>query len=134
MKRNKIRYKSEPKVEKRLTLTGTSFLMYRDDTEALHAQAGDVLFYPQNDALNTTRQGEYASDGFAGYFKMDVSDGKTWCAVILPEIFTEHQHHFSKKEFPIDTFAVCEEIIASMAGRQLRRTYREHYELLEDEE
>jgi hypothetical protein len=133
MKRNKIRYKSEVKVEKRITLSGVVFLMYRDDDEALQAKKGDVLFYPHNDALNTTRQGDYCNNGFAGYFKVDVCDGREWCAVILPEIFTERQHHFTKSEFPMDTFLVCEEHIKAMAGRDLRRTYREHYELVEDE-
>ena len=134
MKRNKIRYKSEVKEEKRITLTGVVFLMYRDDDEALQAKKGDVLIHPQNDALHTTRQGDYENSGFAGYFKADVCDGKDWCPISLPELFADRQHHFSKTEYPIDTFALCEEHIKSLAGQQLRRTYREHYEMVPEGE
>ena len=133
MKRNKIRYKSEVKEEKLITLTGVVFLMFRDEEELLQAQKGDVLVHPQNDALHTTRQGDYGSSGFAGYFKVDVCDGKEWCPVSLPELFPDREHHFSKTEYPIDTFGVCEERLQSLSGQSLRRTYREHYELVEGE-
>lgn len=133
MKRNKIRYKSNPIELILITLTGQVFLMYRDDEEALLAKKGDLLVYPCNDALNDIRQGDYESTGFSGYFKVDVSDGKAWQPVILNEIFLERENQFSKKECPIDTYFICEELLQSMAGKQLRRTYREHYELYEAE-
>ena len=133
MKRNKIRYKAEVKVEKRLTLTGVTTLMYHDDDAAAYNK-GDMMLHPQNEALHTTRQGDYDSTGFAGYFKIDVWDGREWQPVILNEIFTDKINHFSKTECPIDTYGLCAEYLQGFAGRQLRRIYREHYELVEDDE
>ena len=135
MKRNKIRYKSEVKEYKYISLTGVVFLMFRDDIEMLQAKKGDVMMHPQNEALHTTRQGDYENNGFSGYFKLDVCDGKEWCPVILPEIFTDKENHFSKTEYPIDTFGLCEDHLKTLTGKRLRRIYREHYEIVpEDEE
>jgi len=132
-KKNKVRYKAKELTHVLITLTGKCFLMYRDDADALAAQKGDVLIYPCNDALNTIRQGEYESTGFAGYFKVDVSDGKAWQPVLLQEIFPGKENHFAKRECPIDTYVLCEDMLRQMQGKQLRRTYREHYELFEEE-
>lgn len=133
-KRNKIRYQSEEKNRKKVVLTGTVFLQYEDDEEDIKTAAiGDVLVYPCNEALTTTRQGDYRASGFAGYFKVDVCEGRNWCPVVLNEIFLEKENHFSKTEHPIDTFQRCGEILVALAGRTLQRTYREHYELLDEE-
>ncbi len=130
MKRNKIRYKTTVKEEKLIMLTGTVFLMYHND-EGIAQIKGDLMVYPECEALHTTRQGDYGSTGYVGYFKVDVWDGKEWRPVIQTEIFTDKENFFSKKECPIDTFAICEEILQSFAGRAVRRTYREHYEIKE---
>ncbi len=127
-KRNKIRYQSKPKVRIPIVLTGKAYLLYVED-EALQTPAkGDLMVYPQNDALHSLRQGDYYSTGFSGYFKVDVWDGKQWCAVIIQGIFPDGEHRFTKKECPIDTYAVCKEILVKLAGSTLVRTYREHYE------
>lgn len=128
MKRNKIRYKANPVVIIPITITGVCYLMFRDDDEALQSKKGDFLVYPHNDALHTTRQGDYESTGFSGYFKVDVNDGKTWQPVIITDIFPHREHHFSKSECPIDTYHLVEEILKGWEGKTLRRTYREHYE------
>jgi hypothetical protein len=130
-KRNKVRYqvKSKPKVS--IIITGTVYLKYIDDEAIETPLRGDFLVYPQNDALNTTRQGDYESTGFSGYFKVDVFEGNVWCPVLLNDIFPDREHHFSKSECPIDTFQLCGETLVGLAGRSLVRTYREHYELEE---
>ncbi|NBX04377.1 MAG: hypothetical protein EBR02_10045 [Alphaproteobacteria bacterium] len=133
MKRNKIRYKVNIKEEKIIVLTGNVQLMYRDE-EAKPLEPGNLQLFPENEALHTTRQGDYDITGFSGYFKIDVWDGRDWFPVILTGFFPHKENHFSKTECPIDTFAVCEELLQAMAGRKLRRTYREHYELKEEEE
>ena len=130
-KRNKIRYQSTPKEKILIILTGTLYLQYRDDEQSLHAKKGDLLVYPQNEALHTTRQGEYEVTGLSGYFKIDVCDGKEWRAVLLNDIFLHDENHFSKTERPIDTYEACAELLQSLKGRALKRTYREHYELEE---
>lgn len=128
-KRNKITYQVKEKTKVTMQLTGVVYLQYVDDEAALSAQKGDVLVYANNEALHTTKQGEYHSTGFTGYFKVDVSDGKIWQPLLLNDIFKENENHFAKSERPIDTYHLCEEILRSLAGATLERTYREHYQL-----
>ncbi len=129
-KRNKIRYQSEVKPRILITMTGTVYLRFVDD-EAIEtmAQKGDLQVFPNNDALNSTRLGEYDATGFSGYFKVDVYDGRNWQPVIINDIFESHENHFAKTEKPIDTYYICEEILKTYAGKLLLRTYREHYQL-----
>lgn len=127
-KRNKIRYmvKEKPKVQ--ITVTGNIFLQHRDDEESLHAQKGDLLVYPQNEALNSTYLGEYDRTGFSGYFKVDISDGKNWQPLLIGGIFSNNENHFGKSERPIDTYNLCCEILREYNGKNVTRSYREHYE------
>jgi hypothetical protein len=127
-KHNKLRYQVKDKPKITIILTGVVFLQYVDDEAATMAQKGDLLVYPYNDALNTTRLGEYNNTGFTGYFKVDVSDGKVWQPVLLGQIFKNNEQYFSRSERPIDTYNLCAEILRSNAGLTLVRTYREHYE------
>lgn len=128
-KHNKVRYQVKEKTKVTITLTGVVFLQYVDDEEASQAKKGDLLVYPYDEALNTTRQGEYEATGFSGYFKVDVSDGREWQPLLLGEIFKNNEQYFSKSERPIDTYNLCEEILRGLAGSTIVRTYREHYEL-----
>lgn len=126
-KRNKIRYQSTPKKRVEIVLTGNVYLMFRDQDKIDVAGKGDLLVFPNNEALNTNRLGEYEGTGFSGYFKVDVCSGKEWLPVLTQSIFPEHENYFSKKERPIDTFNLCAEILESMKEKILLRTYREHY-------
>ncbi len=128
-KRNKIRYTSKPKARVAIIITGEIFLRFVDDDAIALAKKGDLQVFPCNESLCTTRQGEYDANGFAGYFKVDVYDGREWQPVILQEIFPDRLHYFSKTEYPIDTYALCRETLKALTGRSLVRKYREHYEL-----
>lgn len=128
-KHNKLRYQVKEKPKVTIVLTGVVFLQYVDDEAALHAKKGDLLVYPNNEALHSTRLGEYGSTGFTGYFKVDIADGKTWQPLLLNELFENKEHHFSKSERPIDTYNICAEILRNKAGMTVIRTYREHYQL-----
>ncbi len=132
-KRNKIRYVAKPKDKVIIVLTGQLYLKYddEDDIAAESAKRGDMLVYPCNDALNSTRLGDYGNTGFSGYFKVDVFEGNVWCPVLLDGIFDHRENHFSKSECPIDTYDLIAETLVTLAGRTLVRTYREHYELEE---
>jgi hypothetical protein len=132
-KRNKRRYQSKPVEMPELTLTGRAFLQYADDAASDAARAGDVLLYPSVEALRTLRQGEYGITGYSGYFKCDVFDGKRWKPLLPQGIFARKEQYFSKSERPADTCMVCRESIAACAGRTVRRTYREHYALINEE-
>jgi len=131
-KRNKKRYVVKPIERKSLAISGNVFLQYADEEAIEQAAKGDLLCYPYNESLNSTRRGEYDTTGFSGYFKVDIHDGKQWCLVLVNDIFTEREHHFSKSECPIDTYRLCAEKLRGMAGKLLHRTYREHYTLFED--
>lgn len=128
-KHNKLRYQVKPKTRVAITLTGGVFLQYEHEEAMASAGKGDLLLYPYNDALNTTRAGEYHATGFTGYFKVDVYDGRDWKPVIATEMFEDGEQHFAKKERPIDTYELCAARLRSFSGRTLVRTYREHYEL-----
>ena len=128
-KRNKIRYQATVKEKKLVALSGMVYLRYEDEEAIEQGAKGDLLAYPYNDELNSTRQGDYYSTGFSGYFKLEMHDGKQWRLVILDDIFTQREHHFSKTECPIDTYNLCAEMLKALAGRNMVRTYREHYEL-----
>jgi hypothetical protein len=130
-KRNKIRYKAAPVRRIPIALTGEVWLRYRDEEEMAQAKKGDLMLHPYHEALRGERQGDYESTGFAGYFKLDVHDGKEWRPVIVTGIFEHQEQYFSKSERPIDTYALCAELLRAMAGRILVRTYREHYILEE---
>lgn len=133
-KRNKIRYQRHEKNQPVIQLTGNVWLQHYHDDEITQAQKGDLMLFPSCDALHNERLGDYESRGLAGYFKVDVADGKTWQAVLLTDIFPNREHHFSKTEQPFDTYQLCADILSSLKGRTLKRTYREHYELQEKEE
>lgn len=126
-KRNKIRYQSTSKQRIAITLTGNVYLLYQDDELLAGATKGDLMVFPQNDALRSTRLGEYRSTGFSGYFKVDVHDGRDWRPLLIQDIFSHNEHHFSKRECPIDTYAVIKQILQEMHGTPVIRTYREHY-------
>lgn len=126
-KRNKVRYQSTPKKRVEIILTGNVYLMFRDEDAIAVAQKGDLLVFPNNEALHTTRQGEYEGLGFTGYFKVDVCSGTEWLPVLIQSIFPDHENHFSKTERPIDTFNLIAEILGNMKQKTLLRTYREHF-------
>lgn len=131
-KHNKKRYQAKAKPKKTLVLTGTVYLMFRDDGQyETMAKSGDLLVYPSCEPLHTVRQGEYDATGFVGYFKVDICDGRQWLPVLLNDIFDGREHHFSKYDCPSDVYALCEERLQSLTGRALERTYREHYSLVE---
>lgn len=130
-KHNKKRYQRELKPQPKIELSGAVYLQYRDAEEIEAAKKGDLQFMPCADALHTTRQGDYWSTGIAGYFKLDVFDGKNWQPVILTSIFDHRENYFSKSECSIDTFELCAGIVRAIKGKELIRTYREHYTLHE---
>lgn len=131
-KKNKIRYKAEVKDKKLLTLSGGIFLDNSDEFDAQERFAiGDIKFYARSTPPG--QQVDYFTTGMSGYFKFDIWDGKQWCLVLLDDIFSKREHHFSKTECPIDTYELVAEIMKGWAGKQLERTYREHYQPAEDD-
>ena len=126
MKR-KICYQSKSVPRIPIMLSGEVYLRYVDDGALEKPSKGDLMVYPYEEALNGARLGRYEETGFSGYFKVDVFDGKKWCLVLLNDIFPERENHFSKKERPIDTYALCKPILQNMKEKTLLRTYREHY-------
>ena len=133
-KKNKIRYTSKDKPKKLITLSGNVGLLYMDDGLIESPQKGDLGLFPKCEELHDKYLGMYDKTGLSGYFKVDVCDGKDWCPVVLAEVFPGREHYFSKKEKPIDCYALCREMLEAMQGQTLARTYREHYEHYEQKE
>lgn len=134
MGKRKITYTATPKKRVEIILSGAVYLQYEEDEQIEQAKKGDVMVYAECKQLHTNYFAEYRQTGFTGYFKVDVSDGKDWQPVILNEIFQHHEHHFSRTERPIDTYTLCKGMLTALAGKKLVRTYREHYELEEQED
>lgn len=133
MAKKKIRYTVNDKPKKLIVLSGEIGLQYVDDEQLESAAKGDLKLFPKCDELHETYFAQYDSTGFAGYFKVDVWDGRQWCPVVLAEIFERKEHYFGKKELPIDCYYLCRDMLQALKGRQLARTYREHYELVDDD-
>lgn len=131
-KKNKIRYTTKDKPKQLIVLTGAVGLQFVDGELLATPQKGDLALFPKCDAWHVEEDVQYQSTGFSGYFKVDVWDGKKWCPVILSELFPRREHYFSKKELPIDCYALCRELLLAYQGKVLTRTYREHYELIDD--
>lgn len=132
-KHNKKRYQREDKPKKLITLSGQIFLAYEDDEAIAAAKKGDIKCFASCRELHEQYQGAYEYTGFTGFFKLDVYDGYAWKPVVLSEIFPDREHYFTKSECPIDTYRICKEKLQALKGRQLMRTYREHFELLPEE-
>ncbi|MBV8939789.1 MAG: hypothetical protein JO089_08150 [Alphaproteobacteria bacterium] len=130
-KHNKKRYQAHAKPAVIIHCTGRVYLRYRDEEEIARATKGDLMLFPSVEALQTLHQGEYGLRGYAGYFKLDVFDGKSWQPVRLTDVFRGREHYFGKGERPADTAAVCEEALAALGNFALKRTYREHYALVQ---
>lgn len=133
-KKNKKRYQVREKPKTYITCTGRIYLQYRDEEAIEQAQKGDLLFFPSVESLHTIRQGDYESTGYAGYFRVDVCDGKAWQPVLLSTLFPGREHYFAKKERPLDTFEHCAELLRQRGEIMLYRTYREHYAVEGSEE
>lgn len=129
-KHNKKRYTRNDKPKVLIACTGAVYLEYRDEEEISAAVKGDLKLFPSVEALRTIHQGDYERTGFAGYFRVDVFDGRAWQPVLLSTLFPEREHYFSKSERPIDTFTLCAELLSAMQPLTLERRYREHYEVV----
>jgi hypothetical protein len=134
VKHVKRRYKSKGNPYPPFPITGRSFLLHYDKSYHDSLQKGDILFYLHTD---TTRRNEdnpdYELTGGAGYLKAKVYDGKGWHFLVMEELLPGKEHHFSKKERPLDTFYVCQDAVKQLEGYRVQRSYRQHYHLLEPE-
>lgn len=132
-KHNKLRYKREEKPKKTIVLTGNCYLLYVDDEKIAAAAKGDLKLFASCKELHENYQGAYDYTGFTGFFRVDIFDGFAWHPLIITEFFPEREHYFSKHECPIDTYRICVESLEKFKGKTVARTYREHYDLLDDE-
>jgi hypothetical protein len=133
--KRKLRYQSKGNQYPTLQLTGRSFLLHFQEAEAANLLKGDALFYLHGDSAGRERDNPlYEEVGGAGYLKAMVYDGKEWQFLLMDDIFAGREHHYAKKERPLDRFFLCEEVIAKNAGLQLQRKYRQHYEPLPADE
>lgn len=132
-KRNKKRYQARPDNSPRLMLTGNVYLKYEDEEAITSAEKGDLMLYLNTDnAPQPLIKGDYHATGHAGYFKADLYDGRKWTPLHLTDFFEARQHHFHKKELAYDCYLLCAEILRAQAGTEVIRTYREHYERVEN--
>ena len=128
MGKPKKRYQSKGNTYPTITLTGRSYLLHRYENDGAPLEKGDVLFYLHTDTIGREQDNPgYEDVGGAGYLKAMVYDGKDWQYLIMDDVFAEREHHFSKKERPLDTYAICAEVVKEAAGTVLQRTYRLHY-------
>lgn len=129
--KRKLTYQSKGNQFPTLTLTGRSFLLHHAEAEPEELLKGDVLFYLHGDTSSRERDNPmYDLTGGAGYLKAMVYDGRDWQLMLMDDIFAGREHHYAKTERPLDTYAVCEEVIAACKGMVMQRKYRQHYEPL----
>ena len=141
VKRVKRRYKPKGNKFPTLTLTGRCFLLHHPESYIDALQRGDIMFYMHSDtSFRSKDEPFYEMVGGAGYIKAEVYDGKEWQFLVMDDLFEDKQHHFNKKERPLDTYILCEEFVQTLQGKEMRRIYRSHYEpipevpVIEDDE
>jgi len=133
-KRNKVRYQSKGNLFPRIHLTGRVMVKFLDEEALASPVKGDVMLFLSTEKDSRLIPGDYDSMGHAGYVKCDLYDGKEWRALTIGDFFEAREYYYSKTERPIDTVMLCKEAIEGFKGRWLERTYREHYQLVEEEE
>lgn len=127
--RVKKRYQSKGNTYPVIALTGRSYLLHHHEGYEELLEKGDVLFYLYSDTARRERDDPgYESTGGSGYLKADLYDGRNWQPLVMDDLFTDKEHHFSKKERPLDTYFRCAETITALQGTIMQRGYRSHYE------
>ena len=110
-----------------LVISGKIYLKYENE-ELIDPQIGDIMFYMHDD--NRPKIGfigNYFETGIQGYFKMDIFDGRDWNALSAEEFFDSKEHHFHKKELPIDCYNQCKDLLTDIGGTIVNYNYRGHY-------
>ena len=131
--KRKKRYQSKGNIYPPLVMTGRCYLMDWEESYLDSLQTGDVRFYMAADSMGRDKENPgYDFIGGAGYIKAMIYDGREWQFLVMDDVFTQKEHHFNKKEMPYDTYVICADVIAGLAGAKLYRTYRQHYKLTED--
>jgi hypothetical protein len=127
--RRKKRYTSKPNAHQPITLTGRAGLKYAEEFMLENIGQGDLQFFLFTCSMGREEEDPgYGYIGGSGYLKARIYDGKEWQPIVMDDLFSDRIHHFSKKEMPMDTFLLCRDEVAKMAGMRLQRSYRMHYE------
>lgn len=110
-------------------MTGRAGLKGYEEYRLEKFSTGDLQFFMFSCTLGRKEdEPGYEYVGGSGYIKARVYDGKDWQPLIMDDLFPDRIHHFSKKEMPLDTFLLCRDRVAELAGTPLQRGYRQHYE------
>ena len=125
----RLRYQSQGNTFARIALTGAVALKYVEDERLETPAKGDMMLYLSCENNPSLEPWNFERTGRAGYLRADVHDGRTWRPLSLEEFFDDREYFFSKSERAIDTALLCRGALEGFAGRQLMRTYREHYVL-----
>ncbi|AZL15124.1 hypothetical protein [Rickettsiales endosymbiont of Stachyamoeba lipophora] len=120
--------RGKPKNIKSLIINGNLYLKYEDEEQLAIPQKGDIMFYLNDDASPKSGMlGNYFDKGYAGYFKMDIFDGKEWQGLNMEEFFDHKEYQFHKKEVPIDCYNLCKEAMENFTNLPVYYNYRGHY-------
>lgn len=111
-------------IPNQITLTGDVYIKYFDHINS--PKIGDILLLLHDDAISDTA-GAYEDTSMSGYFKTKVYDGKIWQHVDINEFCYNKENRFAKRQKPIDSALLCQEILATHKGKLLYRTYRGHF-------
>jgi hypothetical protein len=114
----------------KITITGTIYIKYIDDTETPFL--GDIRLLLNNDARSMIT-GDYENLKISGYIKAHIFDGRVWQNIDIGEFCTDRENKFSKKQRAIDTALLCRDIIKGYKGHIMHKTYRGHFTLNEYE-
>lgn len=126
--RRKKRYQSKGNIYPPLVITGRCFLRHHEESYLDELQPGDMQFFLASDTSRRDSDDPYYDMiGGSGYLKAEIYDGKNWQFLVMDDFFAGKEHHFGKKERPLDTYFICEEVVRELAGTPTYRTYRSHY-------
>jgi hypothetical protein len=109
---------------KKFLLSGNVYIKYYDEPVSL--VQGDIRLFLHDDSIRTF-QGDYETTSYSGYLKGEVYDGKHWQLLDFDEFFDDREYKYGKKQRPLDTAILCQEMLANFRNEEIYRTYRGHF-------
>ena len=112
----------------KITITGNVYIKYIDDIAK--PSVGDIILLLNDDA-KTVHAGNYDDVCTSGYVKAKLYDGLVWQNIVMGEFCHQRENKFAKKQRPIDSILLCQDIMKQYKGNIMYRTYRGHFTMHE---
>ena len=114
-------------IPKKIILTGKVYLEGLEQEKIDSAELGDLMLYIDDKRI----RGNYEDLKMSSRIKAQIFDGLDWQFIDITEFCKDEEHKFSKRQKPIYSAQLCQDILQKEAGVTLNRVYRGHYTIKE---